>query len=320
MRSNSKATTGAFGTEPSSSEALVCADNSPGLSSSQHPTQPSERLLNVSELLEAFRAGKSESTLRAYAKDLDRFSAWLGMDVLRWLATATKGEANLQLLRWQESMSHLAPRTVNRRTAAVRSLSKLASQVGLTSFELRGARVKVPPANVTGPSRSEFQLLLDDAQDHPRDYLILRLLHDLGLRRAEVSSLDLEDWQGERLAVKGKGRTGKEWLTVPFPTRRALGAYVGDRTSGPLLLSKVGRRLQPNKVAQMLYRRSQRVLGRLVSPHKIRHLAITTATERTGGNVPLVQAFSRHAEPRQVMEYVDNWKDHQGSVAGLVAQ
>lgn len=319
-RSKWSSRTTAIGTAPSSTGmARVSSANSPGVSTRALQASSTLTSVSVSELLEAFRAGKSPNTLEAYRRDLDLFATWIQQGVLEWMMITPKGEANLAVLRWQESMRELAPATINRRVAAVRSLSKLASRVGLIPYEISVTGVKSRAPNVTGPSRDEFARLLDDARESPRDYLVLRLLHDLGLRRSEVVSLDVQDVCDDQLAVLGKGRAGKENLTLPHPTRRAIEAYLGDRTGGPLIVTRSGRRMNPDKLCDMLYRRSQRVLGRKVSPHKIRHLAITTAAEVTGGNMPRVQAFSRHADARTAMMYVDNWKDEQGAVAGLVA-
>jgi integrase/recombinase XerC len=68
-----------------------------------------------------------------------------------------------------------------------------------------------------------------------RDRALLRCLYDLGLRRAEVLNLDLEDLDLEAgtVAVLGKGRTSKVKLTLPPETRKALEAWIGVRGVAP---------------------------------------------------------------------------------------
>ena len=64
---------------------------------------------------------------------------------------------------------------------------------------------------------------------HPlRDLALIRLLHDLGLRRAEAVALDLEsiDLAGGTVEVVGKGKTDATRLTLPDPTRDALAAWL----------------------------------------------------------------------------------------------
>src|SRR5262249_51969475 len=74
-----------------------------------------------------------------------------------------------------------------------------------------------------------------------RDRALLRLLFDLGLRRAEAVGLDVGDLDLEAgtADVLGKGRTQKVRLTLPGPTREALAAWLAVRgpPPGPLLTS-----------------------------------------------------------------------------------
>jgi len=60
-------------------------------------------------------------------------------------------------------------------------------------------------------------------------------------------------------------------------------------------------------------------LTRTVSPHRVRHGAITEALNLTNGNVRAVQSFSRHAKTDTVLRYDDNRNGHQGKVTNLLA-
>jgi integrase len=70
---------------------------------------------------------------------------------------------------------------------------------------------------------------------------LLRLLHDVGLRRGEVVRLDLEDVDlaGSRIFILGKARSQKEPVTLPEPTKAALMAWIEARGSepGPLFVN-----------------------------------------------------------------------------------
>jgi integrase/recombinase XerC len=59
--------------------------------------------------------------------------------------------------------------------------------------------------------------------------------------------------------------------------------------------------------------------GLTVRPHGLRHLAITTALDRTNGDVRAVAKFSRHQDLRTLSRYRDNRPDLAGDVAALVA-
>jgi integrase len=56
-----------------------------------------------------------------------------------------------------------------------------------------------------------------------------------------------------------------------------------------------------------------------VSPHGLRHAAITEALDLTGGDVRAVQRFSRHRDVRVLNIYDDCREDLAGQVARLVA-
>ena len=84
-----------------------------------------------SDLVEAFFSGVSELTRRAYGQDLEDFRAFVGAEDLdaaaRVLLSQKPGQANALGLAYRNDLKArgLAPATVNRRLAALRSLVKL---------------------------------------------------------------------------------------------------------------------------------------------------------------------------------------------------
>src|SRR6185437_5031450 len=73
-----------------------------------------------------------------------------------------------------------------------------------------------------------------------RNLAILLLLHDRAVRRSELAALDLADFDSSRpaVAVVGKGRSSKEWLTISTRSSAAVVAWVQVRgdTPGTLFL------------------------------------------------------------------------------------
>ena len=138
-----------------------------------------------------------------------------------------------------------------------------------------------------------------------RDRAIVRLLHDLGLRRAEVVGLDVEnvDLAAEVVCVVGKGRTEEEQLTLPGPTAMALREWLALRGTAPGALfvnfDRAGKhgRLSGRSVHRIVKRLGEQA-GVRARPHGIRHTSITQALDKTGGGVRAVQRFSRHADLR----------------------
>lgn len=226
----------------------------------------------------------------------------------------------------------LAAATVNRRLASLRSLVKLARTLGLVGWALEVKNLEAESYRDTrGPGEEGVPRLLaalDRRADAKaaRDRATIRLLFDLALRRAEVVRLDLEDLDLERgtLAVLGKGRTGKVLLTLPEPTKAALAAWVRHRGDqpGPLFVTfnrgDRGKRLTGTGLYKVVVGLGLQA-GLRVRPHGLRHAAITSALDRTNGNIRAVQKFSRHRDLRVLNVYDDARTDLAGDVARLVA-
>src|SRR5262249_30401577 len=162
-------------------------------------------------------------------KDLEDLAAFLGVTDVEALPAVLlaggQGAANERALAYRAHLvaRGLAPATVNRRLAALRSLVKLARTLGLVPWALDVDGVRAEPYRDTrGPGRAGFARLLAvlvsrvDAKGL-RDRALLRLLFDLGLRRGEAVGLDVADLDLEAgtADVLGKGRTQKARLTLP---------------------------------------------------------------------------------------------------------
>ena len=184
---------------------------------------------------------------RAYAQDVADFARFCAVasaeDAAARLLAGGPGPANELTLLYRAHLQSrgLSPATINRRLAALRSLVKLARTLGLVGWilEVDGLRSEAY-RDTRGPGTSGYRQLLAqlDGQTDPRsirDRAIVRLLYDLGLRRAEVCRLDLADFEpagatgGPGLKVLGKGRREKVRLTVPPATAAAIAAWLAVR-------------------------------------------------------------------------------------------
>ena len=57
---------------------------------------------------------------------------------------------------------------------------------------------------------------------------------------------------------------------------------------------------------------------KVISPHRIRHSSITTALDKTDGNVRKVQKLSRHAKFETLMRYDDNRSNSQKEITEVL--
>src|SRR5882724_2839517 len=121
----------------------------------------------ASELVTAFLSGRSERTRQAYAQDLDDFTVFVGTASVNLAAQQLlgngQGAANALVLAYRAALVErgLAPATVNRRLAALRSLVGLARTLGLAGWTLEVRSVKAERYRDTrGPGISGVRRLL----------------------------------------------------------------------------------------------------------------------------------------------------------------
>ncbi len=320
----------------------------------------------VEDLLKDWLVTKSPTTLRAYRADFEDFARFLLGDgshhaaALATLMDAGEAQAHrialaykAELMRrpvWRRPSERdagaepdrigLAPRTVNRRLASLRSIIRLA-RLGW-KLDVPGTPVEAIK-DTSGVPREAFLAMLDalatEAQESAaegdsrallralRDTLVVRLWHDLGLRRGSVRSIDMADVDLRRKTVsvelKGKGEEKKR-KPLPEPTLVILKVYLEHRgrEPGPLIFSMsnrtYGKRMQPTGFNKLLNRVVDLANVGRANPHKFRHTAITRALAR-GATVHEVQEFSDHADIRTLLLYKDRDGKTVRKVADLVA-
>jgi integrase/recombinase XerC len=204
-------------------------------------------------IVREFWAARGERTRHAYEADLKTLQRYLG--------TPSAGEALAAVLRagpggafriangYKASLveAGLAAATINRRLSSLRALVKFARASGLVNWALEVENVNAERRRDTrGPGSAGVQALLAEVargngKKAVRDRALLRVLYDLGLRRAEASQLDAGDvyLDGDTISVRGKGRREKVRLSLPEPTAEALRAWLAVRgdANGPLFTS-----------------------------------------------------------------------------------
>lgn len=246
----------------------------------------------------------SESTRRAYAGDLRDFAGWLrgrGND-LEAVDIRALSEYTAELGRGRRG---LAPATIARRLAAVRSLLRFTlgpSRVPRGTISPRRPR-RLPDA----PKLADVEeMLAGVAGDGPlalRNRALLELVYSCGLRSAEAVGLDLGDVDFEQESVHVLGKGGKERV-VPLGEEAAYAVALYLRDGRPalargaenaLFLSVRGRRLDTS------------VLRRLVrNPHRLRHAYATHLLEG-GADLRTIQELLGHASlsTTQIYSHVD---------------
>lgn len=146
-----------------------------------------------------------------------------------------------------------------------------------------GAPKKTLPKYLT---EAESYNLLNNIQSdfYERDFCIITLFLNCGMRLAELVSIDLGDFRDDTIRIIGKG--GKERLVyLNDACKHALDHYSKVRATLPNLVDRdalfvskrTGKRLTARRVEQIVARclQSAGLSGRGFSPHKLRHTAAT---------------------------------------------
>jgi site-specific recombinase XerD len=138
-----------------------------------------------------------------------------------------------------------------------------------------------------------------------RDRLIVLLMVHLGLRRIEVSRIDMEDidFNGRLLGVRGKNGRGAITRMLPFDAevQTALDAYLAEcpASSGPLVrLANHDRRLRERAISDVvaeLMRATgiKKINGDGMSAHALRHTCAQELID-SGVEIRLVQTALGH--------------------------
>jgi site-specific recombinase XerD len=246
----------------------------------------------------------SDATRRSYRFDLEHFAAWLEARALHLdgLGIRELAEYTAELGRGR---SRLAPASIARRIAAVRSFLR---------YALGPERV---PDGALAPSRSRrlpetmreqevdaaLEALEGDDALALRNRALVELVYSCGLRSAEAVGLDLADVDFEQELVHVRGKGGKERV-VPLGEEAALwvARYLRDArpelatgAANALFLSARGRRLDTSTLRRVI-----------PHPHRLRH-AFATHLLEGGADLRTIQELLGHSSlsTTQVYSHVD---------------
>lgn len=260
-------------------------------------------------LVAAWLAGYKAPTTRAV----------YGIAVRQWLDWCADHQLDpLKVIRahielWQRELEAAGkkPRTVANRIGAVACWYGYLVEEDVLTVD-PAARVKrpkierkSPTAWLTRPQLADLVTAAEQLGGSPHALICLLALN--GLRIAEACSLNVESltWAGGYPVVDFTRKGGKDGrATLARPTEAAVLAAIGDRTTGPLLLTAAGTRMNQKAAQRIIDRCMPHVRGThgRITPHALRHSWCTAAH---GAHVPTdqLQHDGGWADPRMATYY-----------------
>ena len=271
--------------------------------------------------------GRSPHSIGAYRRDLERVLGEVAgpLDEVR--------PRDLRDVFRRQQQGGRSPSSINRAIGATRSFCRFLFEEGRLEMNpaqaLRSIRLGPPlaPKHLTVPEVQRLLSLPDTTTPTGRrDYAILMLLYNTGLRVGELCALNREDirlaaegWGA--LQVVGKGRRLHR-LPVNRPAADALLAYLADRDDSEpaLFLNRSGGRFSVRGIALLVnrYLRAAGITDRS-GPHVLRHTFATHAL-RARPNLRAVQELLGHAWVTTTQRYTHlEAEDLQAQVAEMPA-
>lgn len=255
-------------------------------------------------------ANKSQSTITAYRTDLSQFARFLAETNCTVASPADITRADVS-----EFLGHLADRRLSgvtraRKLAALREWFRyLAGEGFITKNPTIGVETpKKERGSRTALRSDEYSKLLSLAGANPRDYSILQVFLQTGIRVSELCALTRADVDFEQrlLRVVGKGRKTR---TIELEKRgiQAIKSYLAVRPESlhdELFLNYQGQPLSERGVRKMVakYLKASGITKK-ISPHSLRHTFATYKAER-GVSPYVLREWLGHARLDTTQIYV----------------
>jgi integrase/recombinase XerC len=264
----------------------------------------------------------SAHTLKAYEKDLKQFLSFTGEDHHRSDSDACSGHRPIRQWIVHLMDQGISPRTARRKLSVLSSYYRYLIRNGLAIANPM-VKVSLPkwgrPLPVFIPE-NKLALLLDgvdfgDDYTGVRNRLLIEILYLTGLRRSEVVGLNNSDVDLMNMALKVRGKGGKERF-LPFGPSFStiLAEYIKKRESefgkgtpaGPFFLTSGNKRIYPELVYRVVRKYLKLVAaGGKRSPHILRH-SFATHMLNHGADLNAIKELLGHASLNATQVYTHN--------------
>ncbi len=249
----------------------------------------------------------SALTIDAYRKDLQHFCDYLDCEEL---AVNTIAEADVKGWMIAQLDEGKNPRTVRRRLSALKSLYKYLLRIGYLTKDPT-ARIITPKTSKPLPvffkeaemERVQLTAKWDDDFISKRDSLIIELMYETGIRRAELISLDDNSVRINEKQIRVFGKRKKERI-IPIGEsllerillyKKYRDEAIPNCEGNALFVTEKGKRLNGNSVYAIVRSKMNEVSSlKKQSPHVLRHTFATTMLNN-GADINTIKTLMGHA-------------------------
>ena len=272
--------------------------------------------------------GRSPRTVEAYYNDLRLFLRYLmatrsGTPLptddpnLESISFASISEEMILSARLSDAYSFLAyvqsvnqnnAKTRARKVSSLRGFYKyLQSKAGrleenpMEQLEIPAQRKSLPKYLTLDESLHLLESI--EGKDRERDYCIITILLNCGIRLSELVGIKLSDIRDDTLTVLGKGNK-ERMVYLNSACLNAIAEYLAVRPEPPkdadkpylLVSSRTRAPLTPRRVEQIVetHLKAAGLGGRGYSPHKLRHTAATLMYQYGGVDIRVLKEILGH--------------------------
>lgn len=251
----------------------------------------------------------SKHTLRAYRKDLESFSEYLG-----------EKTRDIEMIDVRGFVAQQIKNGLNKTTAARR----LATVRSFLNFLCREGYIKSNPAKLVTTPKTEKRLpnflsvddvfaLIEKPEGigflHTRDRAILELLYSSGLRVSEIAELNVDDINTKEGLVKVRGK-GKKERILPIGSKAvdAIKSYIVEKMllkkkDRAMFLNRTGTKLSDRGVRRIVVKYSRLIgINGQIGPHILRH-TFASHLLQAGADLRVIQELLGHASLSTTQKY-----------------
>jgi len=273
--------------------------------------------ITTTQALELFTQGLtgqnySGLTIRAYRDDLNQFFSYISRNRVDWSVLSHFDRTDIQGFLSYLAALKTTGVTRRRKLAALRHFFRFLKENEWLAVNI-AETVRPPKREEKEPAvlqKNEYKALLFVAQENTRDYAIIMLFLQAGLRVSELVSLTIDDVDLENglLTVsQGKGRKDRN---IPLETQAidALKKYkavrTGDLECVSFFVSRNGSSLDVRSVRYLVAKYMKKAgIRKKASVHTLRHTYGTHKVDR-GMDVESLRELMGHKRKETTYHYV----------------